>query len=151
VVRGKFTQRAGLLRVQIREPLAVHAHAGAQVATCFTNEALRHRGVALRFSRVLVCKNGEAGAEPRVICRLGAGDKLPHFERVQDRRGFLLCRGDAGESHDCGSNRKRLTMYGFHDVQPLWPIPCKRPRLGAATPFLGSVSAIDMTTLERRT
>ena len=49
VIGGELTHRGRRLRIQVCQALAVRAHAGAQIPTRVSDEALRHRDVPLRF------------------------------------------------------------------------------------------------------
>ena len=101
VVRGEFTQLSRRLRIEIRELLAVRAHAGPKIAAWVANEALRHRRVPLGFGCIAIRESSEVCREARVIARLGPLDELLHFECVQERRGFVLC---------CGSSLRKPEM-----------------------------------------
>ena len=99
VVGCELTQLSRRLRIEIRELLAVRAHAGPKIAAWVANEALRHRRVPLGFGRIALSESGEVRSEARVVARLCSFDELLHLECVQKRGGFVLCCGAPREQH----------------------------------------------------
>ena len=100
MVSCELTEFGCRLRIEIRELLAVRAHACPKVATWIANEALGHRRVALGFGCVTIRERREVRSEARVIARLCSLDELLHFDRVQQSRWFLLCRHARSERQD---------------------------------------------------
>jgi hypothetical protein len=79
VIRRELTQLSRRLRIEIRELLAVRAHACPKVATWVANKALRHRRVALGFGGVTIRESREVCSEARVVARLCPLHELLHF------------------------------------------------------------------------
>ena len=106
MVRGELTQLSRRLRIEIRELLAVRAHAGPKIAAWVADEALRHRRVPFGFGHIAIRESSEVRGEARVIARLSPLDELLHFEGIQERRGFVLCRGTPCESQKCERGKR---------------------------------------------
>src|SRR5699024_2752746 len=106
VVSGELAELGCRLRIEIRELLAVHAHACSKVATWIANEALRHRRVALGLGCVTIRERCEVRSEARVVARLCPLDELLHFNGVQQSRWFVLC-GDARSERQDGNRSDR--------------------------------------------
>ena len=80
MVARQLTKLSRRLRIEIRELLAVRAHAGPEIAAWVANEALRHRRVPLGFGGVTVRESREMRSEARVVARLCPLDELLYFK-----------------------------------------------------------------------
>ena len=80
MVGCELTELGRRLCIEMRELLAVRAHACSKVAAWVANEALRHRCVALGFGRVTLCQSSEVRREASAIARLGPLDELLHVK-----------------------------------------------------------------------
>jgi hypothetical protein len=106
VVNSQLACSRRELRVEIREALAMRAHAAAQISIWIPAEALRHRQVSLGFSGVSLAERHEMRTEARMIGGVSALDELPNFDGVQQSRRFVL-RCGTGRHNESGEHSQR--------------------------------------------
>ena len=121
VIHGEFTHGRFRLGVEIRQLLAVRAHAGAQISARIADEALGHRHVALRLGRVPIGERGEVCAELRLVARLGSRDELTDLQSFRSP-GAVSCAAPFAanvKTATAASASERKWTVLMTD-QPLW-------------------------------
>jgi hypothetical protein len=104
VIGDEFAYGRRRLRIQIRKPLAVHAHARPEIAAGVSNEALRHRDVPLRFGGVSIRQGGEMRDKTHMVGGLCTCDQLPHLEVVEHGCRLVLRRDSPCEDQERGGS-----------------------------------------------